>query len=227
MYDNKNKKIYPTLEPSAPELESQSYRLQTIKEIEPYLNNEIVERSRLEKKFENCSAVTSYINYELTVTTVITGSGGIASIAIGIGATISLGLGAISLASSLTSGIMNKLSRLYQLKAKKHHDITTTQTNLDGITLHLSKVIQDASISLEEFQQIVTTKQRYLVKKHELRSKSKKAVKELYAKQREELIEQGRQEDRKEIAKSSSTISIPTCKCYIDYELPPNYSDLK
>ena len=201
-YDLDTGKLYPAI-PSAPEEdEGQAFRLKTIKEVEAFLNAEVVERSRLSKKFENCSSVTSYVNYGLTATTIITGSGGIACLTTGIGAPVALALGGISLVATVTSGITHRLSKIYTVKAKKHHDIlVTAQTVLDGITLQISKAVQDASVSHEEFQQIVMAKQRYLAKKHELRSKSKKALKEIYQRERQQLIEQGRREGREEIAK--------------------------
>ena len=179
-YDIDAGKLYPTL-PSAPEEdEGQDFRLKTIKEVEAFMHQEIAERSRLSKKFDNCSSITSYVNYGLTVTTVITGSGGIACLSTGIGAPIALALGGISLFSTLTSGITHRLSKIYTVKSKKHHDIlVVAQTVLDGITLQISKAIQDASVSHEEFLEIVNAKQRYLAKKHMLRSKSKKALKEI------------------------------------------------
>ena len=199
---NNEEKIYPTL-PTAPcEDESQSFRLQTIKEVEAFLNHEIIERSRLSKKFSNCSSVASFINYGLTATTIVTGSGGIACLFTGIAAPFSLVLGGISLASTMVSGLTHRLIKIYTIKVKKHHDILViAQTILDSVHLQISKAIQDASISHDEFQQIMNAKQHYLTKKHDLRSKSKKALKEIYDNERKELIEQGRKEGREEIAK--------------------------
>ena len=166
------------------------------------MNDEIVERSRLSKKFDNCSSITSYINYGLTATTIITGSGGIACLSTRVGAPIALALGGISLFSTLTSGVTHRLPKIYTVKAKKHHDIlVVAQTVLDSITLLISKAVQDASVSHDEFLQIANAKQRYLAKKHELRSKSKKALKQIYEKQRENLIEQGKKDGRDEILK--------------------------
>ena len=201
-YDIETGKLYPAI-PSAPEEdEGQDFRLKTIKEVEAFMHQEIAERSRLSKKFDNCSSITSYVNYGLTATTIITGSGGIACLTTGIGAPIALALGGISLASTVTSGITHRLSKIYTVKAKKHHDIlVVAQTVLDGIILKISRAIQDASVSHEEFQQIINAKQRYLAKKHELRSKSKKALKEIYEKQRNELLEQGRRGGREEVIK--------------------------
>ena len=176
-YDIKER-TYPNLrEPSAPPDEIQIYRLNTIKEIEAFLNTEITERSRLEKKFKNCSSVTSYINYGLTAITIISESGGMASVDTGIGIPISLGLGTISLVSSLTSGIVHKLSKIYYIKMTKHHDITVTaQTILDGIAILISKAIRDASINHEEFQRIVTEKQRYLTKNKNCDQRAKRLL---------------------------------------------------
>ena len=195
-------KLYPPI-PSAPEDdEGQTFRLKTIQEVEAFMNTEITERSRLSKKFDNCSSITSYVNYGLTGITIITGSGGIVCLSTGIGSPVALALGGISMLSTVTSGITHRLSKIYTIKAKKHHDILViAQTVLDSITLQISRAIQDASISHYEFQQIIAAKQRYLAKKHELRSKSKKALKEIYAKQRQDLLEQGRREGREEVAK--------------------------
>ena len=201
-YDIDTGKLYPVL-PTAPEEdEGQAFRLKTIKEVEAFMHAEIAERSRLSKKFDNCSSITSYVNYGLTATTIITGSGGIACLSTGIGAPIALALGGISLASTLTSGITHRLSKIYNVKAKKHNDILmVAQTVLDSITLKISKAIQDANVTHDEFLQIVNAKQQYLAKKHELRSKSKKALKQIYEKQRLDLIEQGKKEGRDEILK--------------------------
>ena len=202
IYNREEEKLYPTL-PTAPcEDETQSFRLQTIKEIEVFLNQEIVERSRLSKKKSNCSSVLSYINYGLTATTIITGSGGIACLASGIAAPFFVVLEGISLALTVSSVISLRSIRIYTIKAKKHHDIlVTAQTILDSITLLISKAIQDASISHDEFQQILNAKRHYLTKKQELRSKTKRALKEIRKNERKELLEQGRKEGREEIAK--------------------------
>ena len=213
-YDLDTGKLYPAIPSALEEDEGQAFRLKTIKEVEAFLNAEVVERSKLSKKFENCSSVTSYVNYGLTATTIITGSGGIACLTTGIGAPVALVLGGISLVATVTSGITHRLSKIYTVKAKKHHDIlVTAQTVLDGITLQISKAVQDASVSHKELQQIVMAKQRYLAKKHELRSKSKKALKEIYQRERQQLIEQGRREGREEVIKkvvnSSDTPHAP------------------
>ena len=202
-YEIETGKLYPAIpQPTAPPDESQDFRLKTIKEVEAFIQKEIAERSKTSKKFDNCSSITSYINYGLTATTIITGSGGIACLSTGIGAPIALALGGISLFSTLTSGITHRLSRIYTVKAKKHHDILMVALTVqDSITLKISRAIQDGTVSHEEFLQIVNAKQQYLAKKHELRSKSKKALKKIYERQRQDLIEQGRREGREEVIK--------------------------
>ena len=202
MYDIKEQ-IYPVLpEPSAPSDETQIYRLNTIKEIEDFLNKEIVERSRLQKKFRQAEVVTTYINHGLTATTVIATAGGIASICTGFGAPLSLAMGAVGLTTTLATTITKRLSTMYAVKYKKHNDVClTAQTILDGITTMLSKAIQDGAIDHDEFQKIVTEKQRYLTRKQEIRSNAKKIVSQITAAQREEILEAGRREGRDEIVK--------------------------
>ena len=203
MYDNKQERIYPDLrEPSAPPDESQIYRLNTIKEIEEFLNKEIVERSRLQKKFRQAEVITTYINHGLTATTVIATAGGITSICTGFGVPLSLAMGVVGLTTTLATTITKRLASIYTVKAKKHNDVClTAQTILDGMMTILSKAIQDGSIDHHEFQKIVNEKQRYLIKKQEIRSKAKKNVSQITKAQREEILEAGRKEGREEIVK--------------------------
>lgn len=204
MYDVETKQIYPTL-PSAPEEgdgAALGHRLKTIKEIEAFLDAEITARSRLHKKFKRCRTVTNYISHSLTTTTVIASAGGLGSILSGVGVPIAIALGVVGITTTLVQGIVKKIEGIYTIKSQKHNDIcVTAQIILDGISIAISKAIQDGVIDHSEFQWIVHEKQRYLTKKQEIRSKAKKTVDEILEHQRQELIERGRQQGREEIAK--------------------------
>ena len=202
MYDIKEK-LYPIL-PSAPEDVSsdQVYRLHHIRDIEQFLNSEIVERQRLYKKFHRGELVACYIEHGLIASGVIFGSGGIAALCTGVGTPLSIILGAIAIAASLGSSVTKKTLKVYNIKTKKHSDIcNAAQTILNGITSQISQAIQDGDISPKEFDKILTEKQRYLEMKKSVRSKTKKLVKEINESQKKELLEQGRREGREEIAK--------------------------
>ena len=190
--------------------ETQTYCLQTIKEIEDFLNKEIVERSRLHKKFKHSRILATCINHGLTTTTVITSVVGVATIATGVGVPLSLALGCVALSTTLATVITKRLESIYNVKSKKHSDICMTAENiLDGKTISLSKAIQDGSINHDGFRQIVNEKQRYLTKKQEIRSKAKKVVHEITVMQRKEYLSKEDRKDVKKSQKSSSAIQIP------------------
>ena len=201
LYDTKSERIYPVL-PSAPEDDGSLHRLKTIKEIEAFLNDEVITRSRLHKKFKRCRVFTNYINHGLATTTVIASAGGIGSILSGLGAPIAIALGAVGITATLAQGITKRLESIYNTKSQKHNDICViAQTILDGITISISKAIQDGTIDHSEFQKIGEEKQRYLTRKQEIRSKAKKVVSKITKAQREEILEVGRKEGREEVAK--------------------------
>ncbi len=213
MYDVETKQIYPML-PSAPQDDGASHRLKTIGEIEAFLDTEITTRSRLHKKFKRCRMVTTYIGHGLVTTTVIASAGGLGSILSGVGAPIAIALGVVGITTTLAQGIVKRIEGIYTTKSQKHNDIcVTAQTILDGIAIAISKAIQDGSIDHDEFQWIVQEKQRYLTKKQEIRSKAKQAIDAILEHQWQELLEQGRQQGREEIAKKLvSSSDIPPAR---------------
>ena len=208
--DSQDQKIYPLL-PSAPEDGvDQTYRLSHIKEIDQFLNNEIRDREKLYKKFHRCELVAHYLELSLTATSIVTGSGSIVALCTGVGMPISIVLGVCSVGASIATSITKQTSKLYNAKSKKHHNICIiAQTILDGITCLISKSIQNGDISQQEFETIMSEKQRYLTIKQSIRSKTKILVKEINAMQKKELIELGRQQVEKKLQKSSSAIQIP------------------
>ena len=61
--------------------------------------------------------------------------------------------------SVITQGILNKTAQVYIQKAQKHHDIRlAAQTILDGISINISKAIEDGHIDHLEYQKIVQEK---------------------------------------------------------------------
>ena len=51
-------KLYPNLEPSAPEDQTQMYRMKKIEELEKFLRDEIQKREQLAKKFKRYGTTT-------------------------------------------------------------------------------------------------------------------------------------------------------------------------
>ena len=86
---------------------------------------------------------------------------------------------------------------------------TLAESKLDSISDLVSKAVEDANVSHEEYQFILKEKEHYRKMKEEIRAKSKKAAEKITAEQREEILKQGREEGKQsflaQIAASSGT----------------------
>ena len=86
---------------------------------------------------------------------------------------------------------------------------TLAESKLDSISDLVSKAVEDANVSHEEYQFILKEKEHYRKMKEEIRAKSKKAAEKITAEQREEILKQGREEGKQsflaQIAASSDT----------------------
>ena len=204
-------KIYPDIStPSAPldDVESNTFRLKNISEIENFLAREIIERDRLCKKFKRYTQALNYVDQGLLAGTIICTGGDLTTILTGIGTPAAIAFGSLGLLSAILQGILNKTALVYLQKAQKHHDIRlAAQTVLDGISINISKAIEGSHIDHLEYQKIVQEKQCYLAIKNQIRTKVKKMIKNITQEQREEILKQGRQEGREDFLKQITNSS--------------------
>ena len=85
--------------------------------------------------------------------------GGITSVLTGIGTPAAIAFGSIGLLTVITQGVLNRTAQIYTKKSQKHHDIQlAAQTILDGISLLISKAVEDGHISQNEYQKITRRK---------------------------------------------------------------------
>ena len=70
--------------------ESNIYRLKKIEEIYAFLQNKILERERLYKKFKRYTTSIRIVDHTLITATVITGGGGLAALCPAIGVLVSI-----------------------------------------------------------------------------------------------------------------------------------------
>ena len=96
IYDNEANKIYPDLNPPAPQ-EPQAYRLKILTEIEAYLLDGVEVRERLAKKMKRFNTITSIVDTGLITSTVITGGVSIAAFSSGVGLPVGIALSGNSL----------------------------------------------------------------------------------------------------------------------------------
>ena len=213
VYDNDTSKIYPTLRPSAPpsqEVNSQTYRLAKISEIETYFLDEIDGREKLAKRIKCFS--TAVLDTSPITTTAISGGISIAALASGIGLPVGISLSATSLLLSLATTITRKTISIFKSKEKKHDDILLlAQSKLDSISETISQAIQDEKVFPTEFHKILQETENYRKLKADIRKQAKAKQAKLSKEQREEILEQGRKEGREDfLRKIANTSGINT-----------------
>ena len=204
-------KIYPELptireQPTAPNVINEgsndrghSYRLNIIREIQAYLEEEIKNRESFSKKYFRIAKVVNMIDNTLITITIGAEGTGTILLATGVGAPFALALGISGAVTGAVSLIGNIFSKKATTKAEKHLKIKTLAiAKLDTITSHISKALTDNFINDEEFKLIMEEMDKYKALKEEIRNNTKKKLK---TEEEESLIERGRQEARESFRK--------------------------
>ena len=204
-------KIYPELptireQPTAPNVvnggaddRGHSYRLNVIRDIQKFFEEEIKQREAFSKKYFRIAKVVNMIDNGLITITI--GAEGVGAIlfATGAGAPFALALGISGAATGLISLIGNIFSKKATTKAEKHLKIKTLATaKLDTIASHVSKALMDDFVSPDEFNLVMEEMNKYKTLKEEVRTNTKKKLK---MEEEESLIEKGRQEARESFRK--------------------------
>ena len=103
--------------------DQQHFRLNKIKEIKDYFVAEIKERELMTKRLSKYIAFRDYFDKSLIVLSATSSSTSIASFATVIGTTVGIASASLSLAFSLSTGIVKKLLKTTRDKNKKHNKI--------------------------------------------------------------------------------------------------------
>ena len=208
IYDNETK-IYPDINPTAPQ-EPQSYRLNILSEIEAFFIDKIEVCEQIAKKMKRFNAITGIVDTGLITSTMITGDISIAAFASGVGLSVGTALSGTSLLLYLATAITRKSFKIFTVKQEKHDAIKLlAQSKLDSIANIISQAMQDEDISPTEFHKVLQEVEKHRRLKADIRNQTKAKVKEIKKEQREEILEQGRKESKKDflrkIANSSGT----------------------
>ena len=184
-------KLYPTLpnrreNPTAPDVEMEhlddgghSYRLKVISDVQKFLEEEITKRDAFSKKYFRIARITSNVDNVLITITLGAGITGAALLTTVAAAPIVLGLEIGAATTGLISLLGNVLVRKPTLKAEKHLKISMlAKAKLDTIASHISEALMDNKISDDEFKLIMEELNKYKAMKEEIRSNTKKKIKE-------------------------------------------------
>ena len=200
---------YPDLNPMAPQ-EPQSYRLNILSEIEAFFIDKIEVCEQIAKKMKRFNAITGIVDTGLITSTMITGDISIKAFASGVGLSVGIALSGTSLLLYLATAITRKSFKIFTVKQEKHDEIKLlAQSKLDSIANIISQAMQDEDISPTEFHKVLQEVEKHRRLKADIRNQTKAKVKEIKKEQREEILEQGRKESKKDflrkIANSSGT----------------------
>ena len=204
-------KLYPQIPATAPP-DDESYRLKKIDELEKFLRSEVESRDKLTKRFKRRATATTFSDGSVIAAITALEIASIVTLTTGVGMPLSVVLASTGLFLGLGSGIIHKTQKIFDSKAKKHDKIKTlAESKLDTISGIVSKAVEDSHISHQEYQLILKEVEHYRTMKEEIRTKSKKTTDAITAKQREEILKQGREEGQQAfLAKIAATSATPT-----------------
>ena len=94
------------------------------------------------------------------------------------------------------------------MKQEKQNAIKLlAQSKFDSIADIISQAMQDGDISSIEFHKVLQEVEKYRKLKSNIRSQTKAKVKQITKQQREKLLEQGREEGKKDFLRITSNTS--------------------
>ena len=153
--------------------EQTKFRLSEIIGIENYFHQEINQRKSCSKKLNKYVTAFDYIDKILIVLSATSGGVSIISFTSIVGAPVGIASASFTLIFSLTTGIIKKLLSITRNKKKKHDKILMlAKSKLDIIETLVSQALIDMEISHEEFNAIISKKQKYERTKENMRNVS-------------------------------------------------------
>ena len=152
--------IYPNLGVSLSD--QQQFRLNKINEIKDYFVAEIKERELISKRHSKYIASFEYFDKSLIALSVTIGSISVASFANVIGGPVWIVSASLSLAFSISTGIIKKLLKTTRNKKKKHNNIVMlARSKLNSIENKISQALINNEVSYEDFMIFINKEKKY------------------------------------------------------------------
>ena len=138
------------------------FRLDEIKKVKEYFNNEIKERKDIINKIGKYIIAFDYADKVFITLSVSFGTLSIASHATVVGTPVGIAGASLTLIFTVTTGVVKKLLSITKKKKKKHNKIMVLARNkLSIVETLLSSALSDFDISHEEFAKIIDEKVKY------------------------------------------------------------------
>ena len=138
------------------------FRLDQIKKVKEYFNNEIKERKDIINKINKYIVAFDYADKVFITLSASFGTLSIASHASVVGIPVGIAGASLTLIFTGTTGVVKKLLRVTKKKKKKHNKIMVlARNNLNIVETLLSSALSDFDISHEEFAKIIDEKVKY------------------------------------------------------------------
>ena len=202
MAETNNISMYPNLSSNLPD--DQQFRLNKIKEIRDYLVAEIEERESMGKRLSKYIPFFDYFDKSLTVLSVTTGNISIASFATVIGGPVGIVSTSLSLAFSISTGLIKKLLKTTRNKKKKHNKIVMLAgSKLNSIESKIPEALINNEINHEDFTTIIDEEKKY----RELKESTRMMNSQRSNTEKNNLIEKGKKICVKEVIKRNEILN--------------------
>jgi len=203
-------KIYPDISsaPTDSADESQAYRLKKIDEMEKFLCDEVSYRDTLAKKCKRRASAFSISDTSAITAITALEIASILTLTTGVGAPVGVTLASAGLALGVGSVMIHKTQKVFNSKAKKHDKIKTlAESKLDSISGIVSKAVEDAHVSHEEYRLVPREVEHYKKIKQQIRTKSKHETDTITSEQREAILAQGREQGKQDFLRKIAATS--------------------
>ena len=138
------------------------FRLDEIKKVKEYFNNEIKEQKDIINKINKYIVAFDYADKVFITLSASFGTLSIASHATVVGILFGIAGASLTLIFTVTTGVVKKLLNVTKRKKKKHNKIMVLARNkLNLVGTLLSSTLIDFDISHEEFAKIIDEKVKY------------------------------------------------------------------
>ena len=156
------------------------------------------------------NTVAGIMDTGLIISTVIIGGISIAAFPSNVGLLVGIALSGTSLILSLATVITGKSFKTFTVKQEKHYSIKLlAQIKLDSIANIISQAMQDGDTSPTEFCKVLQEVEKSRKLKADIRNQVKAKIKQITKEEREELLEQGRKEDKEDFYEKPQTPQVP------------------